>query len=68
MADHRIRLTDEDITLITSALASRWAGSGEERKIHIERLIARLSDGGAGNPSWRLGEMSTTRSRQVVQR
>jgi hypothetical protein len=55
MAEHRIRLTDEDVTLITSALAGRWAGSGEHRKRHIERLIARLSDGGSGNPEWRLG-------------
>ncbi len=54
MGDHRIRLTEADIELVVGALAARRAGVGRDRQRHIEALIARLSDGGSGNPRWRL--------------
>lgn len=59
VSDHRIRLTDEDIALIVASLASRRAMSRGSRRLQIDRLIARLSDGGAGNPVWRLGIVTT---------
>jgi len=54
MADHRIRLTDDDILLITSALRARaaMAKEGTARRHRIERLATRLSEGVRGNPQW----------------
>lgn len=54
MTDHRIRLTDEDIALIVAALSARKAMTGSERRVRIERLVERLSEGARGNPNFRL--------------
>lgn len=58
MADrkpHRISLTDDDIELIVAALTARLAMARGPRAHRIKRLSARLSEGGAGNPKFRLG-------------
>jgi len=60
MADHRIRLTDEDIALILAALRARRAMSRAAREHRIDRLIARLSEGVRGNPKWLLDEEGQT--------
>jgi len=54
MADHRIRLTDDDIMLITAALRARNAALKEGGANHhrLNRLLARLEDGQVGNPQW----------------
>lgn len=52
MAEHRIRLTDSDIELLTAALAARHAGVGAEARRRIRRLIIRLDQCSAGNPNW----------------
>jgi len=51
--DHRIRLTDDDIALIVSALRSRAGIAGAERLDRCARLIARLTEGARGNPQFR---------------
>jgi len=56
MADRRIRLTDDDIALIVSALRSRAAMTRGLRRHRVERLALRLAEGGRGNPKWRLDE------------
>jgi len=48
--DHRIRLTDEDITLIQSALRARAAMTTGLRRHRVERLAERLGQGSRGNP------------------
>lgn len=60
MQDHRVRLSDDDIALIVSALRARAAMAGELRRHRIERLAARLAEGGRGNPKWRLNEEQQT--------
>lgn len=54
MADHRIRLSDDDLSLICAALRSRAAMTTGVRQHRVERLIARLAEGGTGNPRWRI--------------
>lgn len=58
--DHRIRLSDDDIALICAALRSRAAMTSGMRRHRIERLAARLAEGGRGNPKLRLGEYEQT--------
>lgn len=60
MSDHRIRLSDEDIGLIVSALRARLAMAGPMRAHRIERLADRLAEGRPGNPKWRLDEFGQT--------
>jgi hypothetical protein len=60
MSDHRIRLTDEDIALIVSALRARRAMSQGMREHRIDRLIARLTERSRGNPKWLLDEFGQT--------
>lgn len=60
MADHRIRLTDDDILLILAALRARRAMMRGLREHRIDRLIARLSEGVRGNPKWIIDEFGQT--------
>lgn len=55
MQDHRIRLSDSDIDLITASLRARAAMAGAVRRYELLRLAERLAEGGRGNPTWRLG-------------
>jgi hypothetical protein len=56
MGDHRIRLGDDDLQLIVSALRARAAMTSGAREHRLRRLAARLDEGGAGNPRWRLDD------------
>ena len=60
MSERRIRLTDEDIALIVSALRARAAMTRGLRRHRIERLATRLDEGGRGNPKWRIDELGQT--------
>lgn len=60
MAERRLRLTDEDIELIAAALRARAAMATGMRRHRVERLVARLLEGGRGNPKWRLDEYQQT--------
>jgi hypothetical protein len=55
MADHRVRLSDEDIALIVSALKARSAMTRDLRRHRVHRLIVRLSECGRGNPKFMFG-------------
>lgn len=60
MAEHRLRLTDEDIDLIVAALSARAAMAKGPRLHRIQRLRDRLAEGRPGNPKWILDEESQT--------
>lgn len=60
MADHRIRLSDDDLALIVAALRARAAMAGGMRRHRIERLATRLAECERGNPKWSLGEPEQT--------
>jgi len=60
MGDHRIRLSNEDIALIVSALRARAAMTTRLRRHRVERLVARLSECSPGNPKLSLGEGEQT--------
>jgi hypothetical protein len=60
MADHRVRLTDEDIALIVAALRARAAMAGPMRAHRIERLAVRIAENTRGNPKWMHGEEQQT--------
>jgi len=60
MSDHRVRLTDEDVSLIVAALKARRAMSAGMREHRIDRLIARLGEMSRGNPKFALGEYKQT--------
>jgi len=60
MADHRIRLTDDDIALIRAALRARAAMSRGMRAHRIWRLEERLGEMHRGNPKWMLDEYRQT--------
>jgi hypothetical protein len=60
MADHRIRLTDEDLALIVAALRARAAMTRGLRRHRVERLAERLLELAPGNPKWRIEEWSQT--------
>jgi hypothetical protein len=60
MTDHRIRLSDEDLVLVIAALRARLAMARNLRAHRIQRLVARLSEGGRGNPKFMLGEYEQT--------
>jgi ribosomal protein L44E len=53
MKQHRIRLDDDDIALIVSALRSRAGMAGAERLDRCARLVERLTEGSRGNPKFR---------------
>jgi hypothetical protein len=65
MADHRVRLTDDDIALIVSALRARAAMTANARRHRIERLAARLAEGSRGNPKLSLGEYEQTHEDEI---
>ena len=54
MSGHRIRLTDDELFEITSALRARAAMRGAKRRTTLLRLADRLDDCSAGNPRLRL--------------
>lgn len=58
--DRRVRLNDDDIGLIVSALRSRAAMTKGLRRHRLERLAARLAEGGRGNPKFKLGDFEQT--------
>lgn len=60
MSDHRIRLTDDDVALIVSALRARAAMTSGARRHRIARLAARLAESAPGNPKFSLGEYEQT--------
>lgn len=60
MSDKRIRLSEDDIALIVSALRARAAMTRSLRRHRLERLVARLAEGGRGNPKFKLGEQEQT--------
>ena len=66
MGDRRIRLTDDDIALIVSALRARAAMTSGARAHRIRRLAERLGEGGIGNPQWRLGSDSQAHETQAT--
>jgi hypothetical protein len=66
MSDHRIRLTDDDITLIVAALRARAAMAGPMRAHRITRLADRLSGAGPGNPKWRIDEFGQTHEEDLA--
>lgn len=60
MADHRVRLSDDDVALIVSALRARAAMTRGLRAHRVTRLAERLAEGGRGNPKLRLGKEAQT--------
>jgi len=64
--DHRIRLTDEDIDLVVAALTARVAMLSGKRAHRAWRLIGRLTEGGVGNPRWRIDEQQQAREDQFI--
>lgn len=60
MAEHRVRLTDEDTALIVAALRARRAMSRGKREHRIDRLITRLEQSIRGNPKWVFDEYGQT--------
>jgi len=65
MTDHRIRLTDEDLSLIVAALRARAAMAGQVRRHRIERLAGRLADLACGNPKWRIEGYGQTHEGEI---
>ena len=65
MAEHRIRLTDEDLGLIVAALRARRAMTATLRQHRVDRLIDRLSELDPGNPKWRLDEFGQTHEEEI---
>jgi antitoxin component of MazEF toxin-antitoxin module len=53
MPDHRIRLDDEALELIVSALYARTAAVSPKRRTKLLRLAERLADCAPGNPRLR---------------
>jgi hypothetical protein len=60
MADHRIRLSDDDLALIVAALKARAAMTRGMRRHRVERLATRLAEGVRGNPKWIIDEFGQT--------
>jgi N6-adenosine-specific RNA methylase IME4 len=65
MSDHRIRLSDDDLSLIVAALKARAAMAGPLRRHRIDRLAERLAEGVRGNPKWIHSEPSQTHEDEV---
>jgi hypothetical protein len=60
MPDHRIRLSDDDLTLIVAALRARAAMTKLLRRHRVIRLADRLAELSPGNPKWRIDEIGQT--------
>jgi hypothetical protein len=60
MKEKRIRLSQDDIDLIVSALKARAAMTRGLRRHRVERLASRLAEGNRGNPKLTLGEEEQT--------
>jgi hypothetical protein len=60
MADHRVRLSDDDIDLIVKALVARRAMTNALRRHRVNRLATRLAEMRRGNPKLSLGELAQT--------
>lgn len=56
MPDKRIRLSEDDILLIVSALRARAAMTRGLRAHRVKRLAERLAEGKRGNPRWIIDE------------
>lgn len=67
MKSHRIRLTDGELDLITSALRARLAGIGGKAHADTEWLAERLEERAPGNPVWRLGPKRASVARAARQ-
>jgi hypothetical protein len=65
VSDHRIRLSDDDIALIVSALRARAAMTRGMRRHRVERLADRLAEGQRGNPKWRIDEFGQTHEEEL---
>ncbi len=52
---HRIRLSDDELARIVSALKARMAMRHGQSAVDDQRLIERLEECNPGNPAWRLG-------------
>jgi hypothetical protein len=55
MAEHRVRLTDEDIDVIVASLRARTAGISGMRRERALWLALRLAEMAPGNPRLKLG-------------
>lgn len=66
MADHRIRLSDEDIALVLASLRARRRMTSGLREHRVDRLIARLSEGSRGNPKWLIDEDGQTHEENLA--
>jgi len=55
MAEHRVRLTDEDVQLIVAALSARTAALQGKRRLQTFWLMWRLAEMSPGNPRLKLG-------------
>jgi hypothetical protein len=52
MRSHRIRLTDEELAVVVSALRARVAGLSTKRGRAVAQLATRLAECTPGNPYW----------------
>jgi hypothetical protein len=55
MADHRVRLDDDERDLVVSALRARIRGVGPKTAAKLARLAERIAEGRPGNPNMILG-------------
>lgn len=53
MADHRVRLTERELDLITAALRARRRGLSAKSGAEVLSLAERLEEMSPGNPNWR---------------
>lgn len=68
MKDHRIRLTDQQLSLVVSALRARLAMQRGARRLASAQLIERLEEGGRGNPAFRFSwESEADRAERMSQ-
>jgi hypothetical protein len=67
MGDHRVRLNDDDLSLIVSALRARAAMTSGLRRHRVERLYERLGDLARGNPRWRIDEEGQTHEEELCE-
>ena len=55
MNTHRIHLSDDELAEICAALRARMSMRFDARRARTIKLLARLEDGGPGNPNLRFG-------------
>ena len=58
---YRIRLTDDELSLIVASLRARAAMTRGDRRHMVERLAERLAEVAPGNPMWRFSEETQIR-------